>query len=607
MSDIAIDNSLTQSTGYRSHKVLWLAKFITMWRVVAVAALFALPALRGGYIQDDNFFLLRYFFPNEAPEFRPSLSSPFGFFTLADGTAEHARELVEKGIAPWWIDLNFKFKLFRPLAEWSHSLDFALWPHNTFLIHLHSLLWFLVAVYAASSLYRRLLGATPVAGLAALLFCLDSNFAWANGWIASRNTLMCLTFGLLALNCFLAARNGRLWLYPVSIFFFSCGLLSGEFALSSFTWILCAMWLIPLERKSKSAFALEREEGVYKNVAFIFPYLFVLILWVILYIDGGHGVTGSADYLSPATEPFRFLMHLFSQAPDIWFQEIYFFAYTLPGPAPVLSTGWLMGLIGIALFFYFSARTTIPHRAFWLLGALAASLPASAGSGGSRVAMFILFGLAPMLAAVILQGFKTIASTPQRYYSWFLMCAKILMLPLTLAAPILLNQFDVENVAAPAKQIDIQPADKDKRLIILNPLHEPASRLFGISRLWQGLAVTHSQLSLANGAAPITVERPTPYSLLLSPEQGFAVTPGERFMRNIVENPFRVGDTLFFSYFRIRVEAITDDGRPAKIRVDFDEPLESKTYLWYQCNAGTLTPWQPIALYSATLLAACRP
>ncbi len=66
-------------------------------------------------------------------------------------------------------------------------------------MHAQSLLWFGAFTLLAALFYRRMLGLTFAAGLAALFFAVDDGHGLAAGWIASRNALISGVFGLLAL------------------------------------------------------------------------------------------------------------------------------------------------------------------------------------------------------------------------------------------------------------------------------------------------------------------------------------------------------------------------------------------------------------------------
>lgn len=572
-----------------------------------LAVVFASTALLGGFIQDDNYFILRYSFADQFPGLTKAPLSPFGMFSLGDGSTEQAKILVEQGLAPWWIDPHFKFNLLRPLAEWSHAVDFYFWPHNPLLMHIHSLAWFLAVVYAATRFFRLILGPTPLCGLTVLLFCLDSNFGWVNGWLASRNTLMCLALGIFSINHFIEACRGQRFKFLFSLLLFSCALLSGEFSLSSLAWIFSFLLFTPSVKgiDSDSSAATQCAESLIYKFKVISPFLVVTAIWAYFYIKGGHGVMGSGDYTAPFKEPLRFTLHLLSQAPDTWFQEIYFIAYTLFGPASAFSMSWFVGLIGIGVFIYFYLMSAPQHKWFWIAGVLMTALPACAGSGGSRVAMYMLLGIAPMLANVIYTGLTTATNKSGKGYAWILVGLKTLMLPLTLLAPIILNRFDLDNVITPAKQLAISEADSHRTLVMINPYYEPASRLFKIVRLQNKLPLPNKQLSLANGMAAIEISRPSANSLILTPQDGFASNSGERFMRNIESNPSRINEELAFSFFRATILSITTDGRPKSVKFEFNNTLESENFIWLQCAGSELTVWQPIQINSSATLPAC--
>src|ERR1700751_5510666 len=78
-------------------------------------------------------------------------------------------------------------------------LDYRLWPNHPALMHLHSLIWLSAAVLAAALLYREVLGATWVAGPAALMYALDGAHAVPAGYLANRNALIACCFGFISL------------------------------------------------------------------------------------------------------------------------------------------------------------------------------------------------------------------------------------------------------------------------------------------------------------------------------------------------------------------------------------------------------------------------
>ena len=73
------------------------------------------------------------------------------------------------------------------------------WPHSAFLMYVHSFAWLGGLVAVATFIFRRVLGTTWVAGLAALLFAVDDAHGFPAAWLANRKTLIGAFFGILAL------------------------------------------------------------------------------------------------------------------------------------------------------------------------------------------------------------------------------------------------------------------------------------------------------------------------------------------------------------------------------------------------------------------------
>ena len=96
---------------------------------------------------------------------------------------------MDIGVFPWWTDPTLKAEFLQALTVLTHRLDYALWPDSPALMHAQSLFWLGTAVAAAAVFYRRMLGATWVAAVAALLFAVDDARGATVGFIANRNVL----------------------------------------------------------------------------------------------------------------------------------------------------------------------------------------------------------------------------------------------------------------------------------------------------------------------------------------------------------------------------------------------------------------------------------
>ena len=164
--------------------------------LVGVSLALAAPALWTGWQQDD--LIHRYFLLGNT-DFAGVRPSPLDLFHFLDGDSVRAQGLMDIGVVPWWTLPDLRLSFWRPLAAMTHWIDYQLWPQSGAMMHLNSLLWLGATVLAAVMLYRRLLGRTWVAGLAALLFALDDVHGLPGGWLANRNALLSLFFGILVL------------------------------------------------------------------------------------------------------------------------------------------------------------------------------------------------------------------------------------------------------------------------------------------------------------------------------------------------------------------------------------------------------------------------
>jgi len=101
-------------------------------------------------------------------------------------------------------------------------------------MHLHSLAWLGAVVVVATLFYRRMFAAAWIAGLAALLFAVDDAHGFPAVWLANRNALIGVFFGLLTLIAHDRWRRDGWWMGAVlAPLAFLLGLLSKESAVAT--------------------------------------------------------------------------------------------------------------------------------------------------------------------------------------------------------------------------------------------------------------------------------------------------------------------------------------------------------------------------------------
>ena len=109
-----------------------------------MAVLISLPALGTGWIMDDWFHRNHLQTPGQVG--LHGLGEALdGMFTMFSPGPRH-QALQEQGVLPWWACDRLRIDVWRPLTTLTHWLDYRLFPNSAVLMHVHSLLWFGVAV-----------------------------------------------------------------------------------------------------------------------------------------------------------------------------------------------------------------------------------------------------------------------------------------------------------------------------------------------------------------------------------------------------------------------------------------------------------------------------
>ena len=103
----------------------------------------------------------------------------------------------------WAMFTHFYFAHYAPVVLLSFVLDYRMWGLQPFGYHLTSLLLHGLNVALAYAVARRLLGSRTGALVAALVFAVHPLQVEAVVWVAGRKTLLCGSFALLALLCYM--------------------------------------------------------------------------------------------------------------------------------------------------------------------------------------------------------------------------------------------------------------------------------------------------------------------------------------------------------------------------------------------------------------------
>jgi hypothetical protein len=290
----------------------FLRRFLTHRYLPVFLALGAIlvmwPALKTGFVGDDLMQRSVELRPSQLPPRMHQTGNPadsgslptvlfdlFGF----DRDPQSTAVMKNYGTLPWWTPDDFRLSLCRPVAAFTHWLDYRCYPDSPALMHAHNIGWFAGVILLVTLVYRRLMGPGSAAGLAALLFLLDGYTYFPVMFIANRGFIMALFFGLLCLyeHHQWRSQKSRPALLLSALFLALC-VFAEEGGAAIFMLIV--------------AYALVLDAGSWRQKALsALPSILVLVLWRTVYLLCGYGLFHIGQfYIDPLSQPFLFAQEL---------------------------------------------------------------------------------------------------------------------------------------------------------------------------------------------------------------------------------------------------------------------------------------------------------
>jgi len=541
---------------------------LTLPRLPFVLALFAavltLPSLWVG-LQFDDYLLEQSV--REAPSLVSAIDNMFVFM---DGDTQQAQMNIEDGTYPWFALPEGKVAFWRPLSALTHWVDFQVFPQSPVWMHLQNILWFGLGVYLVAIVYREFLPA-PVAGLAALFFAIDDAHGYAVGWISNRNVLIAFAFGMLSLllyhRYFKNSGNKKLFLLFGSAICFSLTILSAEAGIAIVGYLLAYCWF--LLKSSK-----------WKWLTLI-PHLFVFIIWMTFYRMGSYGGWGTS-YIDPVRELIPFLLAAFERLPVL---TLGFFLYPPAELYPFVTDIWLKYLwvsagFGLTVFLGLKIYRTIrknQNLKFLLVGAvfslhlIGSSLPAN------RLLFFVGMGGFAALASFLMDGNVQIWVKMPLYVVH--LCLAALLLPIMAYSPRLFGEIEPAILSAPIKPT----------VIIISAPSAFHADFFRLIRSRYGEETPERVWNLGASLSSMTVYRQSENTLVINASNGY-ISGFDTVFRGSA-HPMLKGQIVHLNGLQVTVQAVTPDGRPAMVRFEFAEPLQSAEYQWLIWKSNRLIKW----------------
>ncbi len=550
-----------------------------------LAVILTLPALGAGLVGDDYFHRMILLGRGELGRRMDPTLDLFSFVADSQRAA-----MTDIGFLPWWSDPKLRIAFARPVTALTHQADYALWPDNFVLQHVHSLLWFGLSVGLVVLLFRRVQGATVVAGLAGLLFAVEDSHALPAGWLANRNALISLAGGTAVILLHLAWRkSGRSALLATAIVTLAVALGAGEATLGALAYV--AAWEMTSDEKPWPArfFAL-------------LPYGMVVVVWRVLYGWGKYGTENSALYLDPGRQPLDFL----AAFPERWTLLVTAQWFQAPVDAFVLfARGQQLVIVAFAALLVAGLVALLGDHfrrkrlaRFWLLGMSLSLIPVCASFPMERLLTFAGIGAFGALSLLIEDlGIWPWQVGHDARKGWRRRAAKLLLfVHLPLAALLLVGRTALvegygDFFALAERQVPRGPEVANQTFVFVNGNDFPVVFTWVIRTATNSATAPRRVALLSSVLTRSEVTREDRSTLVVTSEGGFlgnsldrllgssrmSFTPGQR-----IERPDCVAE----------VRELTGDGRPGKMAFHFRRDLEDPSYRWLFWKDGRVVDFR---------------
>jgi hypothetical protein len=479
-------------------------------------------------------------------------------------------------------------------------MDYRLYPDSPVLMHAHNIVWFAAIVFLAAVMYRKIIGPTWIAALAALMFVLDSNTYFPVMFVANRGFIIALCLGLLSFYMHYKWRSTKSAFAAIlSVIFFSLSLLSDEAGVSTFAFILA--YALVLDNASLS-----------KRFLSLLPTILTIVIWRIVYHSLGYGVSGIGEgYLDPGHEPLKFLVHLpaymiaiiagqLSSLPpdrmfgfnDQWLRNIFLFNAVFAAAAILL----LLPVI---------RKNTLAR--FWLAVMIFAAVPIVAAPLSKNFGFVAIgaFGLIAVFAGDLIKNQSWVpASKVYKCLAWIL-CIIFLVVHLPMAAfsRYTTSKFApaILDVLANPNSLSKIPLSDNSRVVIVNAPCQFSVSAMPFNAAYYGRAVPQSIHALASACTALEIKRIDDKTLVITSKESNIFTSNQSSPLHFshfsaIADRLFVSNEMFEKSRRFVLEGMTveileldDHHLPRKLAFTFDVPLEDKRFCWLQFNWKTFS------------------
>jgi hypothetical protein len=588
-----------------------LARPRASWQVAALALVVLLPTVRIGLVADDLFERLTV-----EGKLGPA-AGRFDLFDLISDSPALRVHLEELGIYPWWIGPHTLVSYWRPLTALTHVIDYTWWPRAAWLMHLQNVFWYAGLVLACGALYRRLIATPWVAGLATVFYAFNHAHAFPASWVANRNALMSMFFGVLSLLAHdrwrsrdpdrpaLAPRR-RLWFGVFAWGAFALALLSTEAGLATVAYTVA--YAACVEKGAAQGVARDAR----KRALSVLPYAVIVVVWRLVYRALGHGVVESGANLDPLIDRAAFLIHSLQTGPLFLASDVVGIPPDLLLAHPRWTSAAVAGAYAaLALLGYAALPLLRVDRTtrFFVVGAVLGVVPFGGIFPSDRYLLWVGFGAMGLLAQLVGAVFGERAGSVNAF-RYAVGCACIVRGVVSPALFVVretgpgLLEGSIERMV---ETIPKDPGFAAQTVVLLNAPVDMFVWCMPIVTLGRSQPVPAHMYLLYAGPDSVTVSTTESHVLEERTAGGWLSRFADRAFR---KGPMRAGETIDLAAMTARVESITGDGRPSSVRFTFPTNLDDPSLVllaWGPHGLERITPPPPggsLTLAPAPLVAA---
>jgi hypothetical protein len=549
---------------------MW-GRFLASRWCIPVAALVGMlliaPAMNMGLMGDDylHWSLLTGRSSNPQP------GSFFGLFTFSNGSPTAIQAMIDSGQLVWWSSTHLKIAFWRPLAELSQWLDYAIWPDSPILQHIHSLILYGVMILLVGKLYRELDDDRERAGLAVVLFAGNMLHAFAVAWLACRNQMLSGILLALTLLAYHRWRSGQSAIYGVlAAISLSLGLFSAEASVQIAGFLLAY------------ALFMENDKPLRTRLVALLPFVIIVLVWKATHGHLGYGSAGSPGYVDPSGHLGRFISSVSLRLPALmlaqWLGVSSMAFEQLDRPTQVLYSGaGTVALAGVAYLIYYLGGFRSALVRFLAAGSLLSLVPACAGYTFDRLTVNSDVGASGVLAALMISVWRE----RQQLRGWAAGTAKNLMLLIgfihlvvfpigKLASSAMMGPLTRASEVLGALALPDAPAGQTQHMLLLNLASAEGIYYMPLTRQYHGRPNPSTMRALGPSNQAMTLTRVDEQTLRVTAPAGFR----SNIARDMVLEPFKVGDVAHMGNVAVRVDEVTPDHAPKAVSYRFPDSLD---------------------------------